>query len=196
MSNKVNLNTLKKWFQTGSKPTQEHFWAWMDSYWHKDESIPQESVDGLQESLNKKADRESLNNHVQDPEAHKKLFDTKADKNVFDQHLSDPGAHKSLFKNKVDISHLEDPNAHEYLFDQKVDKEPGKGLSSNDFTDDLKGKLISIQMPEDLQIFDSLEDAENTLGPYKFFLYSEKNSDGVVSPRNSVIGVTGKGNNK
>ncbi len=196
MSKKVDLNTIKKWFQTGSKPTQEHFWAWMDSYWHKDEAIPQESVDGLQESLNKKADKESLNNHLQDPEAHKDLFDAKADINAFEQHLSDPGAHKSLFENKVDISHLEDPNAHENLFEQKVDKEPGKGLSSNDFTDDLKGKLISIQMPEDLQIFDSLTDAENALGPYKFFLYSENNSDGVVSPGNSVIGVTGYSSNK
>jgi len=29
---------LKTYFETGDKPTQEQFYEWMDSYWHKDES--------------------------------------------------------------------------------------------------------------------------------------------------------------
>lgn len=29
---------LKKYFETGDTPTQEQFYEWMDSYWHKDES--------------------------------------------------------------------------------------------------------------------------------------------------------------
>ena len=35
------INTIKQWFKTGSKPTQEQFWSWMDSYLHKDEMISQ-----------------------------------------------------------------------------------------------------------------------------------------------------------
>ena len=31
---------LKTYFETGDKPTQEQFYEWMDSYWHKDEKIP------------------------------------------------------------------------------------------------------------------------------------------------------------
>jgi len=30
---------LKKFFENGDVPDQEQFWAWMDSYWHKEEDI-------------------------------------------------------------------------------------------------------------------------------------------------------------
>ena len=104
--------------------------------------------------------------------------------------MTDTNAHQALFNQKVDTSHLTDANAHQTLFDKKVDKEPGKGLSSNDFTDVHKNKLDKVQLPEDLQVFESLNDARKALGDYKVFLYSETNSDGVVSPGNSVMGVT------
>ena len=42
------------------------------------------------------------------------------------------------------LNHLDDTNAHRNLFDKKVDKEEGKGLSSNDFTNELKQKLEGI----------------------------------------------------
>lgn len=35
---------LKKLFENGDKPTQENFWEWQDSYWHKDEKLPTETV--------------------------------------------------------------------------------------------------------------------------------------------------------
>lgn len=50
------LSTLKTWFETGDKPTQAHFWDWLDSFWHKDDAIPQSSVSGLSSALNGKAD--------------------------------------------------------------------------------------------------------------------------------------------
>jgi len=31
---------LKTYFETGDKPTQDQFYEWMDSYWHKEESLP------------------------------------------------------------------------------------------------------------------------------------------------------------
>ncbi|WP_312392097.1 leucine-rich repeat domain-containing protein [Chryseobacterium sp.] len=36
---------LKLYFENGDKPTQEQFWEWMDSYWHKNEKISRDSID-------------------------------------------------------------------------------------------------------------------------------------------------------
>ena len=56
------INTIKKWFKTGSKPTQEQFWNWIDSFWHKDELIPQDKVQDLETTLSGKADADQLAN--------------------------------------------------------------------------------------------------------------------------------------
>ncbi|MRJ11674.1 hypothetical protein EDL98_11435 [Ornithobacterium rhinotracheale] len=48
---KTDLNTIKQWFKNGLKPTQEQFWAWLDSFWHKDDKIPAENIEGLNEML-------------------------------------------------------------------------------------------------------------------------------------------------
>ncbi len=53
-------NILQNRFVTGAKPTQEQFWAWQESYWHKSESIPTEKILGLSEVLANKADAEML----------------------------------------------------------------------------------------------------------------------------------------
>ena len=53
-------NILQNWFVTGAKPTQEQFWAWQESYWHKGENIPVEMVQGLGDILGNKADAEML----------------------------------------------------------------------------------------------------------------------------------------
>lgn len=52
----TNKEKIKSWFTTGSKPTQYQFWTWMDSYWHKDETIPQANIEGLDKSLEAKAE--------------------------------------------------------------------------------------------------------------------------------------------
>ncbi len=54
------INNLKQWFRNGLKPTQEQFWAWMDSYWHKGEKIPQASIEGLDKSLENKAETSAV----------------------------------------------------------------------------------------------------------------------------------------
>ena len=43
------------------------------------------------------------------------------------------------------LNHLNDTNAHRALFDKKVNKEDGKGLSTNDFTNEHKQKLEGLQ---------------------------------------------------
>jgi hypothetical protein len=59
---KTALSIIKSWFETGDFPTQEQFWNWMDSYWHKDELIPVETVNGLASLLAGKATLEDVQN--------------------------------------------------------------------------------------------------------------------------------------
>lgn len=56
----VTRNNLKNWFVTAAKPTQEQFWAWLDSYWHKDESIPTSKIAGLDDLFSGVATTEQL----------------------------------------------------------------------------------------------------------------------------------------
>ncbi|GIM49406.1 hypothetical protein CAPN003_08580 [Capnocytophaga stomatis] len=90
---------LKNWFSNLKKPNQNHFWAWLDSFIHKEDKIPMESIEGLDKALQ----------------------DTASD---------------TQFQ-----SHLTDAEAHQALFAQKVDKEDGKGLSTNDYSDEEKQKV-------------------------------------------------------
>lgn len=75
----TSISTLKSWFTTGKFPTQAQFWAWLDSFRHKDESIPVNEIEGLNELLDLKADLEALNNHINDINPHADLFESKAD---------------------------------------------------------------------------------------------------------------------
>lgn len=53
---KTALSQLKNWFLNGMKPPQEHFWNWLDSFWHKDDLIPMENIEDLSEALGGKSD--------------------------------------------------------------------------------------------------------------------------------------------
>lgn len=56
----INKETIKGWFTTGSKPTEKQFWGWMDSFFHKEEKIPMESVEGMSKALEGKVDASAL----------------------------------------------------------------------------------------------------------------------------------------
>ncbi|MGU3374350.1 leucine-rich repeat domain-containing protein [Chryseobacterium sp. M5A1_1a] len=43
---------LKLYFENGDKPMQEHFWEWLDSYWHKDEKIELTKISGFEHGNN------------------------------------------------------------------------------------------------------------------------------------------------
>lgn len=68
------LNTIKNWFKTGLIPSELQFWDTWDSFWHKEDTIPAENINGLGDLLNNKADREALENHLSSTEAHEDLF--------------------------------------------------------------------------------------------------------------------------
>lgn len=50
------IDTLKSWFTTGKYPTQEQFWDWMDSFFHKSEGIAIDSITGLTDYINERND--------------------------------------------------------------------------------------------------------------------------------------------
>lgn len=50
-------NTLKTYFQKGKKPTEEQFSDTLDSFIHKDDSVPIDNVEGLRGALDSKLDQ-------------------------------------------------------------------------------------------------------------------------------------------
>lgn len=74
------ITILKQWFANFKKPTQEHFWAWIDSFWHKSEKIPMANIEGLESLVEGTASAEQLRNHLTDTHAHKEVLDKKVDK--------------------------------------------------------------------------------------------------------------------
>ena len=58
----VNRNTLKSWFIRGAKPLAAQFADWIDSFWHKEDTLPIGSVENLTDELNKRATAESVRN--------------------------------------------------------------------------------------------------------------------------------------
>lgn len=116
----VDKNRLKEWFSNGKKPSQEHFWQWQDSYWHKEEKLSQDSIQDLSEHLQNKADNSLLQAHLYDADAHgiKDALAKKVPNEKFEEHLKDEDAHgikDALAKkvpNKMFEEHLEDEDAH------------------------------------------------------------------------------------
>ncbi len=59
----VSRSTLKNWFKTGLKPTEPQFWNWLDSFWHKGDEIPAQSIKNLQNLLDQKEDLQAAPKH-------------------------------------------------------------------------------------------------------------------------------------
>ena len=123
------INTLKKWFSNFKKPTQEQFWAWIDSFWHKSEPIPMSSIEGLSSAIENTASAQQLQNHINDTHAHKEVLDKKVDKQ--DGKDLSTNDFTNDYKKKLESLQIVDISG-------KVDKEVGKGLSTNDFTNEDK----------------------------------------------------------
>lgn len=62
----VTKDTLKQWFSNGKKPDEQQFWAWLESYWHKDEKIPIETIQDIQTILSGKSDTELVNKLIEE----------------------------------------------------------------------------------------------------------------------------------
>ena len=135
--------TLKKWFSNFMKPAQEHFSAWIDSFWHKSEQIPMSNIEGLSRAIENTASAGQLLNHINDTNAHLALFDElKRQIQAIQTILQVDDVNLDTLQEIV--TELKSNAKLQELIDKKVNKEEGKGLSSNDFTNELKQKLEGI----------------------------------------------------
>lgn len=94
-----SLNDIKSWFKTGKFPTENQFSEAWDSFWHKAESISISAVDSLQKILSSKADRELVDNQVNDLRQNKE--DVGVARNLVEAHNVAPDAHQELFNLKA-----------------------------------------------------------------------------------------------
>ena len=148
--------TLKKWFSNLMKPAQEHFAAWIDSYWHKSEQIPMSNIEGLSRAIENTVSAKQLLNHLEDTNAHSALFDElKRQIQAIQTILQVDDVNLDTLQEIV--TELKANTKLQELIDKKVNKEDGKGLSSNDFTNELKQKLDGLQPNEVSSKLKSLE---------------------------------------
>jgi hypothetical protein len=105
----TNKTDLKKYFQTGDKPTQAEYSELIDAFRHVDNSLPIIDVENLQTSLDAKAANETLLNHINDDSAHGNLvldgadiklaYEAEANTNAFTdpekQHVTDGVTHRA-----------------------------------------------------------------------------------------------------
>lgn len=148
----TNKNILKQWFSNGKRPNQNQFWEWIESYWHKEEKIPQSSIEGLSQLLSDKADGKQMQIHLTDEDAHdlKDKLAKKVDKSVYQEHLSDENAHglKDKLRLKADLSFV---NAEILRLENELMQQQDVVLTSSmgvkyKLTVDEKGALITTKV--------------------------------------------------
>lgn len=62
----TDRNTIKGWFKRGLKPLETQFAQWIDSFWHKNDSIPITSIENLQQALNDKTTEAYVDQKIAD----------------------------------------------------------------------------------------------------------------------------------
>ncbi len=154
--------TLKSWFETGKKPTETQFAALIDAFRHKDIAIAQSDISGLVSAL---AGKLATSKVVSNSESNNttEVFSTAAVQNLIGDLQASITAINTLLAtddlsldelqevvdfikaNREDLQNLSIENI-AGLVDAlalKVDAVAGKGLSTNDFTDDDKQNLTN-----------------------------------------------------
>ncbi len=125
----TSKENLKKYFETGDKPTQTEYAELIDALRHVDEKLPIADVESLQSSLDSKATTDALLNHINDNSVHgastmtgaeiKAAYEAEPDTNAFTNaeqqqiadgvmHRNDSGSHvtssdKSKWNNQLSI---------------------------------------------------------------------------------------------
>ena len=136
---KVSLNIIRNWFKTGLKPTQAQFWDTWDSFWHKDEPIAFQNVEGLSELVNNKVDVEAFENHLNDADAHgvdqiiSDLTDLKQLVQQLEAQINTPSTIVSITTYGSDVDESGDLNLSAFLTEE-VRKSPSvfvDGVSGN-----------------------------------------------------------------
>ena len=96
----MDLSTIITWFKKGCKPTASQFEAVFRSFFHKDEKIPQSSVEGLSAALAAKA-----------PNKHTHQLNDITDLSDFEQDISNQLASKASLTHRHDVSDIDNLDA-------------------------------------------------------------------------------------
>lgn len=166
------------------KPAQEHFRALIDSFYHKNEPIPMSSIEGLNKAIENTVSAKQLLNHINDTEAHSALFDElKRQIQAIQTILQVDDVNLDTLQEIV--TELKSNAKLQELIDKKVNKEEGKGLSSNDFTNELKQKLEKIGLFEEKTGAYNLGNGDEVK---KYYLTnSDSDIDVTALPINSAV---------
>ena len=122
---KKSLEVIKSWFETGDIPTQQQFYDTWDSFYHKDSGqiITQKTTNSEGDIRFVFADGEEV---------------------LIEKYIPSSSQPITYIEGLQEAIALIDTKIKD-LEDTKVDKVAGKGLSTNDFTEELKTKLEGLQ---------------------------------------------------
>ncbi len=81
--------TVREWFRTDDRPDEDQFLNWFNWTRWNDEKVPLADIEGIDEILNDKADREAFETHLTDADAHADLF-------------AEPNARLAVLESKTD----------------------------------------------------------------------------------------------
>ncbi|TZF99211.1 hypothetical protein FW781_04605 (plasmid) [Chryseobacterium panacisoli] len=93
------LHTIFSWFETGDFPTETQFKDTFLSFYHKDDLIPMEGIEGFEEIFQLFASAEAFQAHLKDPNAHSEYLALLNAGNL-------TSAHVNSWKSKLGISNV------------------------------------------------------------------------------------------
>jgi hypothetical protein len=93
------LHTIFSWFETGDFPTETQFKDTFLSFYHKDDLIPMEGIEGFEEIFQLFASAEAFQKHLTDPAAHSEYLAQLNAGNLTPAHVDN-------WKNKLGIKNV------------------------------------------------------------------------------------------
>jgi hypothetical protein len=177
---------LYTYFETGDKPTQAQFRAWMDSYFHKSETIPADSVGGFTETIT--AFNQNLNNHINSADAHE-IYLAKKDASNLD--ADDVVA----WKIKLDVGESTESGVDlvKPRFDGEVPQTASQEFLNNAFEEKITAAETAINSGN---LGKNIANADLTFDGDHILDYASKNLTKINVPKdNTITTITGKNAN-
>ncbi|MFS4429533.1 hypothetical protein [Chryseobacterium sp. GVT01B] len=164
------LHTIFSWFETGDFPTETQFKDTFLSFYHKDDLIPMQGIEGFEEIFQLFASAEDFKKHLADPAAHSEYLALLNAGNL-------TPAHVDSWKNKLGIKNVATVDSSEQLgnvytkiqIDGFVDelKDADKDLASN--IEKIKKILLSndLSLDELQEIIDFIKKSRDDIEALK-----------------------------
>ncbi len=147
----IDRNTIKNWFRRGLKPLESQFAAWIDSYWHKNDTIPIESIDNLQQILSDKADQEAVDNAIINALQNVTVQDASLNNKGIVQLTNEYGHSDNLAATQSLVQHLKDDVTDNYFTKtqtQDLITQQITGLTWKDWVEEVDDLPLAYPEPE------------------------------------------------